>query len=66
LQIQKHEQLIKSAYSGVKGELERLKEGVIVLLPCGCSRGKFLELLLKQSEGLFSKAYVYRGFSLKF
>jgi archaellum component FlaC len=34
-------------------------------LPCGCSRGKFLELLLKQSEGLFSKAYVYRGFRIE-
>ncbi|RSN74563.1 hypothetical protein [Candidatus Methanodesulfokora washburnensis] len=64
LQIQKHEQLIKSAYSGVKGELEKLKEGVIVLVPCGCSRGKLLELLIKQSEGLFSRAYVYRGFRI--
>jgi len=65
LQIQEHEQLIKSAYSGVKGELEKLKEGVIVLVPCGCSRGKLLELLIKQSEGLFSKAYVYRGFRIE-
>jgi hypothetical protein len=60
-----YEQLVRSAYSKARERLKKQEEDIIVLAPCGCSRGSLLELLLKPDEQLLSRAYVYKGFKDK-
>jgi hypothetical protein len=60
-----YQQLVDSAFSKAVDWLRRHEGNVIVLAPCGCSRGELLKRFLKPGEQTFSRAFVYRGFEVK-
>jgi hypothetical protein len=54
--------LIDGACSEVVRWLEGFREGVVVIVPSGCSRGMLLSRLLQRGDKPFSRVYAYRGF----